>query len=282
MANKFLIITFFKMYIHLKTKHAKLLKNKEIREEIKVQQEELENVISHDFKGKYVTKPLEIFFKVYFLFLDIIVIIFFYLSITQTINILNQLGLLFLISIFLLNSKFFKMYGTYSCLVLLNISFLAKYIVHFFYPSIKNINNMTKAELILSLLFHDYLYNIHYYWVTYYILFLEYISQTSQLFKICNNKTISMHEIIEFNLGTHNYIKFVLTTLTNFIFGIYIWLLIPGFVFCLVMEDNNLIFLFDLLIIFFIYYKYIQITSNNYSNLDQISNIFIYTWILIL
>ena len=64
----------------------------------------------------------------------------------------------------------------------------------------KNVNNITNTELVLSILFHDYLYNIHYYWIAYYLLFLEYISQTSQLFKICKSKTISMHEIIEFNL----------------------------------------------------------------------------------
>ena len=282
MANKFLIISFFQIYIHLKTKHAKLLKIKEIREEIKIQQKELENVIEHDFKGKYVTKPLEIFFKSYFLLLDIIVIISFYLSITQTINILNQLGLLFLISLFLLNNKFFKFYGTYFCLVMLNISFLAKYVTHFFYPKSKNINNISKIELVLTVIFHDHLYNIHFYWITYYILFLEFISQTSQLFKICNNKTMSVHEIVEFNLGSHNYIKFVLTTLINFIFGIYIWLLIPGFVACLIMQDNNFIFFLQLLIIFFIYYKYIQIANNNYSSVENIESIFIYTWVLIL
>ena len=282
MANKFLIISFFQIYIHLKTKHAILLKNNEIREEIKIQQKELENVIEHDFKGKYVTKPLEIFFKSYFILLDIIVVISFYLSITQTINILNQLGLLFLISLFLLNNKFFKFYGTYFCLIMLNISFLAKYITHFFYPSSKNINNISKIELILTVIFHDHLYNIHFYWITYYILFLEFISQTSQLFKICNNKTMSVHEIVEFNLGTHNYIKFVLTTLINFIFGIYIWLLIPGFVACLIMQDNNFIFFLQLLIIFFIYYKYIQIANSNYSKVENIESIFIYTWALIL
>ena len=163
MTNKFLIITFFLMYIHLKSKHAKLLRNKEIREEIKIQQEELENVINHDLKGKYVTKPLEIFFKLYFLFLYLLLIISFYLSITQTINIMNQLGLIFLISMLILNNKYFKSYGIYICLIVINISFLAKYIVHFFYPKMNNINNMTKTELILSIIFHDYLYNIHFY-----------------------------------------------------------------------------------------------------------------------
>ena len=281
MAIKFIIITCFQIYIHLKTKHAKLLKNSEIREEIKIQQEELENVINHDFKGKYVTKPLEIFFKAYFIILEVLVIILFYLSITQTINIMNQLGLIFLISMFLLKNKFFKTYGIYFCLIVLNTSFIVKYIVHFFYPTMQSINYASKTEIILALIFHDHLYNIHFYWITYYFLFLEYISQTSQLFKICNSKTISMHELIETNLGTHNYIKLVLTTMINFIFGIYIWLLIPGFVTCLIMQDNNLIFLLQLLIIFFIYYKYIQITNSNYSNLERVSNIFKYTWTLI-
>ena len=281
MTIKFLIIAFFQTYIHLKTKHAKLLKIPEIREEIRIQQEELENVITHDFKGKYVTKPLELFFKVYFLILDFLLIILFYLAITQTINIFNQIGLIFLISMFLLKNKFFKKYGIYICLITLNISLLVKYIVYFFFSDKSNVNNVSKAEFILSIIFHDHLDNIYYYWATYYFLFLEHIIQTSQLFKICNNKTISMHELIQTNLGTHNYIKIMLTTLTNFIFGVYIWLLIPGFVGCLIMQDNNLIFLMQFLIIFFIYYKYIQIANSGYSNLELVSNIFKYTWALI-
>ena len=281
MIIKFLIIAFFQIYIHLKTKHAKLLKIPEIREEIRIQEEELENVINHDLKGKYVTKPLELFFKAYFAILDCLLVVLFYLSITQSINIFNQLGLLFLISMFLLKNRFFKKYGIYVCLITLNISFLVKYIVHFLFPTMKTVNNVSKTEIVLSILFHDHLYNIHYYWITYYFLFLEYITQTSQLFKICNSKTISMHELIQTNLGTHNYIKLVLSTLTNLIFGVYIWLLIPGFVACLIMQDNNLIFLMQFLIIFFIYYKYIQIANGNYSNLELVSNIFKYTWTLI-
>ena len=281
MANKLIIITVFQMYLHLKTKHTQLIKNPDIKREIKIQEKELENVLKYDFNGKYVTKPLELFFKGYFLILDFLVIISFYLAITQTINILNQIGLLFLISIFLLNNKSYRTVGIYVCLIILNISFIIKYIVHFFYENMQTIDSISKAELILSIIFHDYLYNIHYYWITYYILFLEYISQSSKLFKICYSKTISVHELIEFNLGTHNYIKLVLSTLTNFVFGIYIWLLIPCFVACLIMQDNNLIFLFQLLILFFIYYNYIQIANNNYSDLDRVSKIFKYTWCLI-
>ena len=281
MAYKFLVITFFQIFIHLKTKHQKLLKDEEIKQEIDKQKNDLENTIKQDFKGEYVTNPLEMFFKTYFIILDFALIILAYISFTQSINILNQIGLLFLISVFLLNSDNYKSKGIYICLIVSNISFLAKYIVHFIYPKDKNINNISKPELILILLFHDRLYNIHYYWITYYILFLEHISQKSRLFRICNKKTISIHKIIELHLGTHNYIKILLSTIVNFLFGVYIWLLIPGFVFCLLMQDNNFIFFVQFIIIFIIYYKYIKIVNNNFSDFDQISNIFKYTWPLI-
>ena len=281
MTYKFLVITFFQAYVHLKTKHNELLKDEEIKKEIKKQKEDLENTIKQDFKGEYVTKPLEMFFKVYFIILDFALLILAYISFTQTINILNQIGLLFMISVFLLNSDNYKSKGIYICLIVSNISFLAKYIVHFIYPKDRNINNISKPELILIVLFHDRLYNIHYYWFTYYILFLEYISQKSRLFQICNKKILSIHKIIELYLDTHNYIKILISTIINFLFGVYIWLLIPGFVFCLLMQDNNFIFFIQFIIIFIIYYKYIKIVNNNFSELDQISNIFKYTWPLI-
>ena len=47
------------------------------------------------------------------------------------------------------------------------------------------------------------------------------------------------------------------------------------------MQDNNFIFFFQFIIIFLIYYKYIKIVNNNFSDFDQISNIFRYTWPLI-
>ena len=281
MGNQFLIITFFQIYIHLKTKHINLLKDFEFMKEINKQKEEIENVIDQEFKGEYVTKPLEMFFKLYFAILDIALIIFSYFSFTQTINILNQIGLLVLISGIILNSHNFKSKGVYICLIVSNISFLAKYIVHFIYPKMKNINNISKPELILIVLFHDRLYNIHYYWITYYFLFLEYISQKSRLFQICEKKTISINKIIELYLGSHNYIKILLSTIINFLFGIYIWLLIPVFVACLLMQDNNFIFFAQFIIIFIIYYKYIKIVNNNFSDFDQITNIFNYTWPLI-
>ena len=281
LANQFFIITLFQIYIHLKTKHRNLLRDVEIMKEINKQKEELENVIEHEFKGEYVTRPLEMFFKAYFIILDIVLVILSYFSITQTINLLNQIGLLFLIAIFLLNSHNFKSNGIYICLIVLNISFLAKYLVHFVYPKTKTINNISKSELILTVLFHDRLYNIHYYWITYYFLFLEHISQKSRLFQICDKKTISIHKIIELYIGAHNYIKILLSTIVNFLFGIYLWLLIPVFVGCLLLQDNNFIFFIQFIIIFIIYYKYIKIVNNNFSDFDQISNIFNYTLILI-
>ena len=281
MAIKFLIITFIQIYVHLKTKHNLLLKEVELLKEISKQKEDLDNVIEQEFKGGFVTKPLEMFFKAYFIILDFALIILAYFSFTQTINILNQIGLLFLILIFLLNGHNFKSKGIFIGLIVLNISFLAKYIVHFIYPKMRNINNISKPELVLILLFHDRLYNIHYYWITYYLLFLEHISHKSRLFRICDKKTISIHKIIDLNLETHNYIKTLLTTIVNFLFGIYIWLLIPIFVACLLMQDNNFIFFAQFIIIFIIYYKYIKIVNNNFSDFDQISNIFKYTWPLI-
>ena len=64
----------------------------------------------------------------------------------------------------------------------------------------------------------------------------------------------------------------------DFIFGIYLWLLIPCVVFCLMLQDNNVIFFIELLIVFVIYYKYIKITSNGYKDL---CNIYFYTWMMI-
>ena len=281
MANKFLILTFFQIYIHLKTRHENLLKNEEILKEINKQKDELESALEQEFKGEFATKPLEMFFKFYFVILDFALVILAYFSFTQTINIFNQIGLLFLISIFVLNSDNFKYQGIYICLVVSNISFLAKYIVYFIFPKIKNINNISKTELVLTLLFHDRLYNIHYYWITFYLLFLQYISQKSRLFQICEKKAISIHKIIDLYLGSHNYIKILLSTIVNFLLGIYIWLLIPVFIGCLLMQDNNFIFFGQFIIIFIIYYKYIKIVNNNFSDFDQISNIFKYTLPLI-
>ena len=274
---KIIIIIFFQLFIKLKTKHSKSLQEKEILDEIKNQQEEIENKIDQEFEGKYVVKAFEIFFKLYFLLLDIAVIILFYLAITQSINIFNEIVLLSLISLFLMGKKF--MGRLYISLVVLNVSFLLKYILYFYNNTHKVKITSNNTKLILTLLFNDNLNKIHYYWFAFYLLFLEYIGQTSKLFKLCKNKKFSIYEIVEHYLSSHEFIKFILETIFNFIIGIYIWLLIPAFIFCLLLKDNNVFGLIQLLIVFIIYYKYIKIVGVKFNSL---SNIFTYTRILII
>ena len=161
----------------------------------------------------------------------------------------------------------------------MNLTFQFKYLIFFIYP------NKTKEEYnnnifnLFSLLFYDELKSPYYYWLANYFLYINYINQTSKLFKICKNKTFSFFEIIENNFQFHSNIKFILNTICDFLFGIYIWLLIPFVVICLLMQDNNLIFLVEFIIVFMIYYKYIKITSINYKRLE---NIFFYTWMMII
>ena len=273
---KIIIIIFFQLFIKLKTKHSKNLEEQDIKDEIKTQQKELEKRIEKDFKGKYVITPFEIFFKLYFLLLDIAVLILFYLAVTQAINIFNEFVLLCLISLFLMGKQF--MGRLYVSLIVLNVSFLFKYILFFYNNTrkVKIVSNNTK--LILSLLFNDNLNKIYYYWCAFYLLFLVYIGQTSKLFKLCKNKQFSIYEIVEHNFSSHEFIKFIFETIFNFIFGIYIWLLIPAFIYCLLLRDNNVFGLFQLLIVFIIYYKYIKIVGVKFIS---ISNIFTYTKILI-
>ena len=273
---KIIIIIIFQLFIKIKTKHSQQLEEAEILDEIKNQQKQLEKRIEQDFKGKYVIKPFEIFFKLYFFLLDIAVIVLFYLAASQSINIFNELVLLCLISLFLMGKQF--MGRLYFSLLVLNISFLLKYIIYFINNTRKVKIQSSNTKLVLALLFNDNLNKIHYFWCAFYLLFLEYIGQTSKLFKLCKNKKFSIYEIVEHNLSSHEFIKFILETIFNFIFGIYIWLLIPSFIYCLLLRDNNVFGLFQLLIVFIIYYKYIKIVGEKFSTL---SNIFTYTRILI-
>ena len=274
---KLIIVILFQLFISLKTKYYKYLKDEEIKKEIVEQQKQMEKRIEKDFKGRYAVKNFEIFFKLYFFILDISLIVFFYLSVTQTINILNEIVLLCVISLFLIGKKF--MNQLYVFLFILNFTFFFKYILFFNNNSHRVKITSNNLKLFLTLLFNDNLNKIHYYWIAYYLLFLEYIGQTSKLFKLCKTKIFSIYEIVEFNLSNHEYIKFILETMFNFIFGIYIWLLIPCFIYCLLIRDNNVFGLFQLLIVFIIYYKYIKIVGEKFNNL---SNIFLYTKILII
>ena len=271
MFTKIIIVFIFQMYIQLNDQHLKNLKDLEIKDEIKKQQKDIEKRIEQDFKGIYVVKPLEVFFKLYFILIDIFVVIFFYLSISQKINLFNQIVLINII-VFLIASKNFKKH-LYICLWILTVSFLLKYSIYIF-----KLDEKTGFKLFVDLLFYDDLEKIHYYWISYYLLFLEYIGLTSKLFKLCKSKNFSLYEIIEYNLGSFTYIKFILNTLFNFIFGIYIWLLIPCFLFCLLIYDNNCLSLFQLTIVFIIYYKYIRIVNTKYKSKQ---NIYLYTRILI-
>ena len=126
---KIVIVIFFQLFIRLKTKHSRNLRDNDIQEEIKKQQKQLEKKIEHDFKGRYVIKPFEIFFKLYFLVLDIAVVVFFYLSVTQTINILNEIVLLCIIALFLMGKGF--MSHLYIYLLILNLIFFLKNIFFF-------------------------------------------------------------------------------------------------------------------------------------------------------
>ena len=274
---KIFIVILFQLFIRLRTKHARNLRDDDIQAEIKKQQKELEKRIEQDFKGRYVIKPFEIFFKVYFLCLDISVIVFFYLAFTQTINIFNEIVLLCIISLFLMGKKF--MAHLYVSLLILNFIFFIKYILFFNNNSHKVKITSNNLKLFLSLLFNDNLNKIHYYWIAFYLLFLEYIGQTSKLFKLCKTKKFSIYQIVQYNFASHEYIRFILETIFNFIFGIYIWLLIPCFIYCLLIRDNNVFGLFQLLIVFIIYYKYIKIVGIKFNSL---SNIFTYTKILII
>ena len=273
---KIIIIIFFQLFINLKTKHSKNLEEQDIKDEIKAQQIELEKKIEQDFKGKYVITPFQIFFKLYFTLLDVAVVILFYLAVTQAINIFNEFVLLCLISLFLMGKQFNL--RLYVSLIVLNISFLLKYIL-FFYNNTKKVKIVSNnTKIILTLLFNDNLNKIYYYWCAFYLLFLEYVGQTSKLFKLCKNKEFSIYEIVEYYLSSHKYIKFILETIFNFIFGVYIWLLFPAFIFCLLLKDNNVFGLFQILIVFIIYYTYIKIVGIRFNS---ISNIFTYTKILI-
>ena len=272
MFSQLIIIFIFQMYIHLNEKHLKNLKDEEIKYEILKQQKDIEKNIEQDFKGKYVVKPLEVIFKLYFIIIDILVVVFFYLSLSQKINLFNQAVLISIIA-FLITEKNFKRH-LYICLWILTISFLLKYTIFIY-----KLNQNQELKLYIDLLFNDDLDKIFYYWIAYYLLFLEYIGQTSKLFKLCKSKHFSTYEIIEYYLGSFTYIKFILNTLFNFIFGIYIWLLIPCFLFCLLIYDNNCLSLFQITIVFIIYYKYIRIVNTKFKS-EQ--NIYRYTRILII
>ena len=265
------VIFLIHVFVHLNSIQLQNLQEKEIRHIIRKNQKKIEKSIENEFKGKYVVKPIEIFFKLYFILVDIFIIVFFYLSISQKINLFNELVLVCTI-FFLIKAESFKRL-LYIFLVILTLSFLLKYTIYLF-----NFDKSNSFRVIINTLVYDDLQKIHYYWISYYLLFLEYIGQNSKLFKLCETKKFSIHEIIEFNFSSFTYFKFILNTLFSFIFGVYIWLLIPCFIYCLLVFDNNCLSLFELTIVFIIYYKYIRIVNMKFKRIERIYK---YTRILI-
>ena len=280
MAIRFTIISIFVLYIHAQNIFNIYYKENKVFLEAKKKtiKEEIQNRLKDT---KYVLEPTEIFFKFFFTLNDILLVIFLYLSITQSINIFNECMLLFLIFMFIFRHSINKFY--YYILIFMNIIFLLKYIFYFYKEGTNENkdNDDSSNDEIICLFFYENLRhcNIHYYWISYYLLFIEYINQTSQLFKLCKMKTFSIYVLIENNLKIHPEIKFLLTTLFDFIFGIYMWLLIPIFLYILLMKDNNILFLIQLVITFFVYYKFIKIVGNTFKNLE---NIFFYTSFLMI
>ena len=279
MGIKITIITFFYIYIYIQMKYFKFydLHKQDIERKKKLKEKEIKELIKTHFKGNYILQGIEIIFKIVSITNSILVTVFFYLSICQNINIFNEIVLLFIISIYVFSKNIDEYY--FGFLVFLNIFFTLKYIVYFIYPKNEINDNNSNIYNLLSLLFFDNLKNIHYSWIAFYFLYIEYCNSTNIIFQKCKSKTFSIFQLIEQNQKIGNSIKFFLITIFDFIFGVYIWLIIPCFIVCLQLKDNNLLFLFQLFITFIIYYKYIKIAGNKYQNNE---NIFIYVWFLIL
>ena len=272
------IITFFQIYIYIQTKYFAFYERHkiDIENKKKLREKELNNLIYSHFKGNYIIKGLEIIFKITSVINSILVSVFFYLSICQNINIFNEIILLFIFSLYLFSKSIDEHY--FKILIILNIVFIFKYIVYFIYPIMED-DNSSNIYNLLSLVFFDNLKNIYYSWIAFYFLYIEYCNSTSIIFQKCKSKTFSIFQLIDQNQQLGKTMKFTLITICDFIFGVYIWLIIACFIACLQLSDNNILFLIQLFIIFIIYYKYIKIAGNKYQNNE---NIFTYVWILIL
>ena len=279
MGLKITIITLFQIYIYIQMKYFKFyeLHKNDIEKKKNMKEKELNDLIKIHFEGNYILQEIEIIFKVVSVINSILVTVFFYLSICQNINIFNEIILMFIFSLYVFSKHIDEYY--FKFLVSINIIFILKYIVHVIYPEIQQNDQTTNIYNLLSLLFFDNLKNIHYSWIAFYFLYIEYCNSSSLIFQKCKSKTFSIFQLIDQNEKLGNTIKFILITICDFIFGIYIWLIIACFIICFSMIENNILFLFELFIIFIIYYKYIKIASNKYQNNE---NIFFYVWLLIL
>ena len=279
MGLKITIITLFQIYIYIQMKYFIFyeLHKSDIEKKKDIKKKELNDLIKIHFEGNYILQEIEIIFKIDSVINSILVTVFFYLSICQNINIFNEIILMFIFSLYVFSKHIDEHY--FKFLISINIIFILKYIVHLIYPEIQQNDKTTNIYNLLSLLFFDNLKNIHYSWIAFYFLYIEYCNSSSIIFQKCKSKTFSIFQLIDQNEKLGNTIKFILITLCDFIFGIYIWLIIACFIICFSMIENNILFLFELFIIFIIYYKYIKIASNKYQNNE---NIFFYVWLLIL
>ena len=279
------IITILQSYIHMIIKYNTFIsEDNEINKQIagtieqnifQQKEEKANNLLSKE--EKYILEPVEILFKFFILSIDIGLIVFLYFGICQSINIFNEIMLLFIVSLFVFSSliaNYFKFF-----VYLLNIIFQFKYIVFLIFPVKSNEVYNNTVFNVLSILFYDELKRPYYYWVANYLLYINYVNQKSEILRKCRAKTFSIYEIIENKFNLHNNLKYILNTVCDFLFGIYIWLLIPCLIIFLLQQENNMFFLVQLLITFIIYYKYIKITGINYKKLH---GIFFYTKLMII
>ena len=111
-------------------------------------------------------------------------------------------------------------------------------------------NKMIKQQI--------YIIYYHYSWIAFYFLYIEYCNSSSLIFQKCKSKTFSIFQLIDQNEKLGNTIKFILITICDFIFGIYIWLIIACFIICFSMIENNILFLFKIYSFMFGYLFYHQ------------------------
>ena len=154
------VIFLVQMFVNLHSIQLKNLEDKEIKNIIRKHQKKIEQNIIKEFKGNYIVEPIEIFFKLYFILVDIFIIVFIYLSVSQKINLFNELILVRLI-FFLIKGESFKKY-MYIFFIILTFSFLLKYTIYLF-----DLNKNNTFKAIINILINDDLYKIYYLWISF-------------------------------------------------------------------------------------------------------------------
>ncbi|MCQ2815660.1 MAG: hypothetical protein MJ252_00190, partial [archaeon] len=272
MLIKFNIIEILLKYQSVQHKYLKNI-SKDIHQSANL----VNNEIQRASESVYVLEIRDIFFKVCFKLIDISLIIFLYFSVCQTINVLNEVFLLFFFCLLIFDESYLdKFYSLF--LYLINLSIFFKYIVYLYFNTKDGENYESLYYNIWSIFFYDNLKKEHFFWILDYLLYIKVVSKQSTLLKLSNSRIFSVYELIERNEKLHSYIKMALNVIADFIFGFYIWLLIPLQIICILLLENNLLFLIQLLISFIVYYKYISIVGKEFN---KVGNIFMYTSLLI-